>query len=117
MENDKLFKDDEIELKKFQEYPQVIEFSTVRADLKTLDRVLAICEKLYLKGSNGNLSTIKSIILNNILKVTVSQQQIFTLEHLLSNHIYIFKKKTDSKSTSNSNDNFRNGILTHCEFT
>ncbi|KAM9987911.1 hypothetical protein ACTFIZ_003273 [Dictyostelium cf. discoideum] len=115
MENDKLFKDDEIKLEKFQEYIHVIEFSTVRADLKTLDRVLAICEKLYLKGSNGNLSTIKSIILNNILKVTVSQQQIFTLEHLLSNHIYIFKKKTDSKSNSNSNDNFRNGIFTHCE--
>ncbi|KAM9947617.1 hypothetical protein ACTFIT_000943 [Dictyostelium discoideum] len=45
----------------------------------------------------------------------ISQQQIFTLEYLLSNHMYIFKKKTDSKSKSNSNDNFRNGILTQNE--
>ncbi|EAL62843.1 hypothetical protein DDB_G0289219 [Dictyostelium discoideum AX4] len=29
--------------------------------------------------------------------------------------MYIFKKKTDSKSKSNSNDNFRNGILTQNE--
>ncbi|KAM9970078.1 hypothetical protein ACTFIR_001918 [Dictyostelium discoideum] len=115
MENDNLFQDDEIALEKFGEYLQVIELSTIRADLKTLDRVLAICEKLYSKGNKDDLSKIESIILNNILKVTVYQQQIFTLEYLLSNHMHIFKKKTDSKSKSNSNDNFRNGIFTHNE--
>ncbi|KAM9995596.1 hypothetical protein ACTFIY_001789 [Dictyostelium cf. discoideum] len=117
MENDILFQDDAITLEKLREYLQVIEFSTIRADFKTLDRVLAICEKLYSKGNENYLSAIKSIILNNILKIAVSQQQIFTLEHLLSNHMYIFKKKTDSKSKSNSNDNynFRNGIFTHKE--
>ncbi|EAL62847.1 hypothetical protein DDB_G0289227 [Dictyostelium discoideum AX4] len=112
IENDKLFQDDEITLEEFIQYQHVIELSTIRADLKTLDRVLAICEKLYSKGNDNNLSKIESIIFYNILIIAVSQQQIFTIEYLISNHMYIFKKKTDSKSKLNSNDSFRNGIFT-----
>ncbi|EAL62846.1 hypothetical protein DDB_G0289225 [Dictyostelium discoideum AX4] len=63
--------DDEIALGKLAQYPRAIELSTIRADLKTLDRVLSICDKLYSKGNDNDLPKNKSIILNNILTIKV----------------------------------------------
>ncbi|KAN0033524.1 hypothetical protein ACTA71_007211 [Dictyostelium dimigraforme] len=111
MENNKLFQDNEITLLKLKtEYSRVITFSSVRVDLKILDRVLTICEKEYSKGNKDDQSIVKSII-SSIIVVSIQEQQIFTLEYLLSNHGHIFKKKIESKSNTDDN-NFRNGIFT-----
>ncbi|KAN0033528.1 hypothetical protein ACTA71_007215 [Dictyostelium dimigraforme] len=109
MENDPFFQNGTL----FLEYNQVIKFSTIRVDLKILDRVLTIYEIEYSKVNKIDQSAIKSIIFDNILKVAVCEQQIFTLEYLLSNHSHIFKKKTESKSITNND--FRNGIFTQNE--
>ncbi|KAN0026280.1 hypothetical protein ACTFIV_007264 [Dictyostelium citrinum] len=116
--NDKLYQDDNndisdhITINELREYSIVIRFLTIRVDIKTLDRILTICDHLYSKGNKNDQSKIKSIISNNILKVAILEQQIFILEYLLSNHSYIFKKKIESNS---NNNNFRNGIFTFQE--